>query len=129
MHRPAIHLGNMSARVKYGSAFSPVIPSRPTLNHPFSIKNLLNLDNQSGKDREENKAIARLPNDSSIPRENLPKTRPGAKEDGIAATAANLNDCLWPAWVYATRYSRQGIPPGRFENIKLCCIPSLSEMI
>jgi len=115
----------MSARVKYGSAFSPVIPSKstPVLNHPFSIKNLLNLDDQSGEDREENKTITGLPNPaSSIARENLPIARL-AKENGLAVpTNLNLSDCRWPAWVYATRYSRHGIPPGTFENNKyICC--------
>ena len=107
----------MSARVKYGSAFSPVIPSKSTLNHPFSIKNLLNLDDKIGVDSAEgNKTISGVPNASSARETDLPITRPANEDGGVAAnfnlTAANL----WPAWVYATRYSRQGIPPGRFKR-------------
>ena len=102
----------MSSRVKYGSAFSPVIPSKSILNHPFSIKNLLNLDDQRGEDKEDNKTTTDLP----TPRENLPrKTRPVKEDKDVSLAADNLNlNCVWPAWVYATRYSRHGIPAGRF---------------
>lgn len=94
----------MSAKVKYGSAFSPVIPSKSTLNHPFSIKNLLNIEDQS-EVKDQNRAITDISQTSTLP------THP-IKE----ATQANMNltECLWPAWVYATRYSRHGIPPGKF---------------
>lgn len=108
----------MSARVKYGSAFSPVIPSKSTLNHPFSIKNLLNLDDKIGVDSaEESKTFSGLPNASSARETDLPIARP-ATEDGSTATVNfNLTAAnLWPAWVYATRYSRQGIPPGSFKK-------------
>lgn len=115
----------MSARVKYGSAFSPVIPSKSILNHPFSIKNLLNLDDQEGVDREDNKTSTDFP----TPCQHLPrKTRPVIEDKGLAADKLNLN-CTWPAWVYATRYSRHGIPAGRFLNCKLCCISSLQGMM
>ena len=78
----------MSSRVKYGSAFSPVIPSKSVLNHPFSIKNLLS----------ENTAR---------------KTRPVKEGTGLSAAQGNFDlNSVWPAWVYATRYSRHGIPPG-----------------
>lgn len=101
----------MSSRVKYGSAFSPVIPSKSILNHPFSIKNLLNLDDQRGEDKEDNKTTTDLPTLS----ENLPrKTRPIKEDKGFSLAADNLKvNCVWPAWVYATRYSRHGIPAGR----------------
>lgn len=107
----------MSARVKYGSAFSPVILSKSALNHPFSIKNLLNLSDQIGADAAKakgNKANYDLPYASSTPRKSdLPITRP-------VTAAANLNvtenNSLWPAWVYATRYSRHGIPPANYSN-------------
>ena len=115
----------MSARVKYGSAFSPVIPSKSILNHPFSIKNLLNLDDQGGADEEDNKTTTDFP----TPCQHLPKkTRPVKEDKDLAADKLNLN-CLWPAWVYATRYSRHGIPAGRFLNYKLCGICSLQGMM
>ncbi|XP_020614463.1 homeobox protein engrailed-2-A-like [Orbicella faveolata] len=102
----------MSSRVKYGSAFSPVIPSKSILNHPFSIKNLLNLDDQGGADKEDNKTTTDFP----TPCQHLPrKTRPMKEDKGLAADKLNLN-CLWPAWVYATRYSRHGIPAANYTN-------------
>jgi len=114
----------MSSRVKYGSAFSPVIPSKAILNHPFSIKNLLNLDDHGGADKEDNKTTS----DLTTPCQHLPrKTRPVKEDKSLAAVKLNLN-CLWPAWVYATRYSRHGIPAGRFLNYKLCCISSSQGM-
>lgn len=96
----------MSAKVKYGSAFSPVIPSKSILNHPFSIKNLLNIEDQS-EVKDQNRAITDISQTSTLP------THP-IKE----ATQANMNltECLWPAWVYATRYSRHGIPPANYTN-------------
>ena len=106
----------MSSRVKYGSAFSPVIPSKSVLNHPFSIKNLLNLgDDQTGEDKEDNKTTTDL---SCTSCENLPrKTRPVKEDRSLSVAQGSLNlNCVWPAWVYATRYSRHGIPPGRFLN-------------
>ncbi|KAL9967321.1 hypothetical protein ACROYT_G025522 [Oculina patagonica] len=104
----------MSSRVKYGSAFSPVIPSKSILNHPFSIKNLLNLDEQRGEDKEDNKTTTDLPTQG----DNLPrKTRPVKEDKGLSLAADNLNlNCLWPAWVYATRYSRHGIPAANYSN-------------
>ena len=115
----------MSSRVKYGSAFSPVIPSKSILNHPFSIKNLLNLDDQGGGDKEDHKTSTDFPTACQhLPR----KTRPEREDKGLAADKLNLS-CTWPAWVYATRYSRHGIPAGRFLHCKLCFISLLQGMM
>lgn len=113
----------MSATVKYGSAFSPVIPSKSALNHPFSIRNLLSFDKQTREETAKgNKTIAGALCPYSIPHKADGRFR---GESAIAA-AEDLNviatDNLWPAWVYATRYSRHGIPAGKFAVVYLTLI-------
>ncbi|CAH3124054.1 homeobox protein engrailed-1-B-like [Pocillopora verrucosa] len=105
----------MSSRVKYGSAFSPVIPSKSVLNHPFSIKNLLSLcDDRRGEDNEHNKRFANL---SPASENTARKTRPVKEGTGLSAAQGNFDlNSVWPAWVYATRYSRHGIPPANYAN-------------
>ena len=119
---------NMSATVKYGSAFSPVIPSKTALNHPFSIRNLLSLDKQTREETAKgNKTIAGALCPYSKPR----------KADGrfigdsvIAAEDLNViaTDNLWPAWVYATRYSRHGIPAGKLAFVYLPLIVRFTSL-
>lgn len=119
---------NMSATVKYGSAFSPVIPSKTALNHPFSIRNLLSLDKQTREETAKgNRTIAGALCPYSKPR----------KADGrfigdsvIAAEDLNViaTDNLWPAWVYATRYSRHGIPAGKLAFVYLPLIVRFTSL-
>lgn len=106
----------MSATVKYGSAFSPVIPSKTALNHPFSIRNLLSLDKQTREETAKgNKTIA-----GALCPYSKPRKADGRfiRDSVIAAEDLNViaTDNLWPAWVYATRYSRHGIPAANYTN-------------
>lgn len=108
-----------AARVKYGSAFSRVISSKSALNHPFSIRNILNLDEQSGDDTSRDIKTITGPHYVecySSPR----KLERHLPNDSLTAPTPNLNfiaaDNSWPAWVYATRYSRHGIPPANYTN-------------
>ena len=114
-----------AARVKYGSAFSRVISSKSALNHPFSIRNILNLDEQSGDDTSRDIKTITGPHYVecySSPR----KLERHLPNDSLTAPTPNLNfiaaDNSWPAWVYATRYSRHGIPPGKFIKLVNHCI-------
>ncbi|XP_020917452.1 homeobox protein ceh-9 [Exaiptasia diaphana] len=92
----------MSVIVKSCSAFTPVNKTRH-FNHPFSIKNILNLDEDDSSDskpKDIGSRVIRLPQ----PVQDLPLPYD--------------NNAAIPSWIYATRYCRQGIPLGTFVNVR-----------
>lgn len=121
---------DMSSRMKYGSAFTPVKSPKSILNHPFSITNLLNLDSETKiSEKERTQGSSSIQNSS-----NVPSINPLRFEDSTAGASSGpfptslfqtqtfSPNPQWPAWVYATRYSRYGIPQGKlFWFISFLC--------
>lgn len=97
---------NMSVIVKSCSAFTPVNKTRH-FNHPFSIKNILNLDEDASSEaKQKPEDSERSPSRGSVIR--LP-AQPVLTQD----IPLHYDNAMIPSWIYATRYCRQGIPLGK----------------
>lgn len=109
----------MTAKVKYSSAFTPVSnKTNKTFSHPFSIKNILNLDETSsteGSEQNVQKVPDDIPSRSSVIRLSQAAQIPAQPEIPLPL---RYEPAPIPAWIYATRYCRQGIPPGRIAYNK-----------
>lgn len=95
----------MSVKVKYSSAFTPVSKTCKDFSHPFSIKNILNLDENTS--HEEMSSSEEHPARGSVIRLSQTVIPPQPE------LALRYDPAAIPAWIYATRYCRQGIPPGK----------------
>lgn len=112
----------MSVIVKHSSAFTPVESgSKSTsFSHPFSIKNLLNLD-ESSNDNLNRELVINTPN---LPSNRSSVIIPPLSHSLAASTRLCYEDpaVQIPPWIYATRYCRQGIPSGEFNQDLLVSI-------
>jgi len=103
----------MTAKVKHSSAFTPVSKTNKNFSHPFSIKNILNLDEKSSNEGNERSVQALsydFPVRSSVIR--LPQAIQLPAQNELNLPLRYEQAAAIPAWIYATRYCRQGIPPG-----------------